>query len=129
MKYLGVDFGGKRVGIAVSDDTGKLAFPFCVINNDKNLLTEIKKMIDKEKVNQIVIGESKDFKNKPNEIMWKIEKFKKELTEKFGIKVFFEPEFMTSVQAKQIQGENEMHDASAAAIILQSYLDKNSGML
>jgi RNase H-fold protein (predicted Holliday junction resolvase) len=43
--------------------------------------------------------------------------------------VRLEPEFLTSVQAEKITGKNDMHDASAAAIILQSYLDKNLGML
>jgi RNase H-fold protein (predicted Holliday junction resolvase) len=56
--------------------------------------------------------------------MWKIQGFKKQL-ETIGFQVVFEPEFMTSVQASQITGENEMSDASAAALILQSYLDKN----
>ena len=45
------------------------------------------------------------------------------------LEIFFEPEFMTSAQAEQIQGKNDMHDASAATIILQSYLDKNLHML
>jgi RNase H-fold protein (predicted Holliday junction resolvase) len=43
-----------------------------------------------------------------------------------GFKVVFEPEFMTSVQASQITGENKMLDASAAAIILQSYLNREA---
>jgi RNase H-fold protein (predicted Holliday junction resolvase) len=69
------------------------------------------------------MGESRDYHGKINEIMWKIEGFKKQL-EAMGIKVVYEPEFMTSAQASQITGENAMLDASAAAIILQSYLDK-----
>jgi putative Holliday junction resolvase len=125
MKYLGIDFGSKRVGIAVSDDEGRMAFPYLVLQNN-NLLEEIEKIIKKEKIGEIVIGESKNFQGEPNKIMAEIEKFKKELEEKLKIKVWFEPEFMTSSQAKQITGENDMQDASAAAIILQSYLDKKS---
>ena len=111
---------------AVSDDTGKMAFPHSVILNSGKLLEEVQKIVDKEKVEAIVIGESKNFKGEPNKIMLAIENFKKELEERLKIKVWFEPEFMTSQQAKHIQGETGLHDASAATIILQSYLDKNN---
>jgi len=129
MKYLGIDFGSTRVGIAISDEEGKIAFPHSVLQNDKNLLEEVEKIIEKEKIDEVIIGESKNFKGEPNKIMVKIEKFKKILEEKTKLRVSLEPEFMTSAQAKQIQGKNKMHDASAAAIILQSYLDKNLHVL
>jgi putative holliday junction resolvase len=129
MKYLGIDFGIKRVGLSVSDETGKMAFPHSVILNNKKLLAEIGEIIKKEKVGSMVIGESKNFKGEPNKIMAEIVKFKKILEEVTKSPVFFEPEFMTSQQAEHLQGKNEMHDASAATIILQSYLDKNSHML
>jgi putative Holliday junction resolvase len=129
MKYLGIDFGSKRVGIAVSDEDGKLAFPHSVISNTGELLEKVLKILKEENIGEIVIGESKDFKNKPNKIMEKIEEFKALLEEKTKLKVSFELEFMTSSQAQQLQGKNQMHDASAAAIILQSFLDKNGSML
>lgn len=124
MKYLGIDFGAKRIGIALSDEEGRLAFPHSVISNTRDLVEEVSEVIEREKINEIVLGESKDYKGQPNKIMADIEKFKKELEERIGLKINFEPEFMTSSQAKLIQGENKMHDASAAALILQSYLDK-----
>jgi len=123
MKYLGIDFGGKRVGVAVSDENGKMAFPHSVVKNDEKLLAEIEKIIEKEKIGGVVIGESRNFKGEPNKIMAEIEKFKRTLEEKIKLPVYFEPEFMTSAQAERGLGKNEMHDASAAAIILQSYLD------
>jgi putative Holliday junction resolvase len=124
MRYLGIDFGEKRVGIAVSDEEGKFAFPQVVLANDKDLLKNIMGLCLKNSVATVVMGESKNFQGKINDIMWKIEGFKKQL-ELMGVKVVFEPEFLTSVQASQITGENEMLDASAAAIILQSYLNKS----
>jgi putative Holliday junction resolvase len=124
MRYLGIDFGEKRVGIALSDEGGKIAFPQAVLINDKDLLKNIVDLCMKNAVEAVVMGESRDYHGKINEIMWKIDGFRKQL-EALGIKVIFEPEFMTSVQASQITGENDMIDASAAAIILQSYLDKN----
>ncbi len=117
------------MGIAVSDERGRMAFPHSVILNDKKLLEKTEEIIKKEKIDKIIIGESKNFENQPNEIMKEIQKFKKTLEKKAKLEIFFEPEFMTSAQAEQIQGKNDMHDASAATIILQSYLDKNLHML
>jgi len=127
-KYLGIDFGSKRVGVAISDDGGEMAFPHSVVPNDEKLLETIEKIIKDEKIGQIVMGESKNYEGEPNKIMKEIEGFKKVL-EEANLKVFFEPEFLTSHQAQQFQGKNEMHDASAAAIILQSFLDHKSHMV
>lgn len=124
MRYLGIDFGEKRIGIALSDEEGKIAFPQAVLANNSDLLRNIVDLCMKNSVDIVVMGESRDFHGKINDIMWKIEGFRKQL-ETMGLKVIFEPEFLTSVQASRITGENEMLDASAAAIILQSYLDKN----
>jgi putative Holliday junction resolvase len=123
MKYLGVDFGEKRVGIALSDEDGKFAFPTAVLANDQDLMKHIVDLCMKNNVEMVVMGESRNFQGQINTIMWKIEGFKKQL-ETIGFKVVFEPEFMTSTQASQITGENKMLDASAAAIILQAYLNR-----
>lgn len=125
MRYLGIDFGEKRVGIAVSDEEGKFAFPNVVLANDQNLMKNIMDVCMKNTVEVVVMGESRDYQGQINNIMWKIQGFKKQL-ETIGFKVVYEPEFMTSVQASQVTGKNDMSDASAAAIILQSYLDKNN---
>jgi putative Holliday junction resolvase len=125
MRYLGIDFGEKRVGIALSDEDGKIAFPNVVLVNDGDLMKNIVDLCMKNAVEVVVMGESRDYKGQINSIMWKIEGFKKQL-EMIGFKVVFEPEFMTSVQASQITGENKMLDASAAAIILQAYLNREA---
>ena len=123
-KYLGIDFGSKRIGLAVSDELGNLAFPYRVLPNGADLIEKIMEIIRKENIKSVVMGESKDFKGEANKIMVEIDKFKKEFESKSKLTVIFEPEFLTSVQAEKIQGKNEMQDASAAAIILQSYLDR-----
>ena len=125
MRYLGIDFGEKRVGIAVSDEDGTIAFPTAVLINDSHLMKNIVDLCMKKAVEIVIMGESRNYQGQINPIMWKIEGFKKQL-ETIGFKVIYEPEFMTSVQASQIIGENKMLDASAAAIILQSYLDKKN---
>jgi len=140
MKYLGIDFGTKRIGLSVSDESGKLAFPHSVIANDKKLFEILEKVISEEEVSKIILGESKDFEGKPNSIMVEINKFVEDFKKVFSIPIIFEPEFLTSAQAEKNQNKalnrgilsrkkkegtkNEMLDASAATIILQSFLDR-----
>ncbi len=125
MKLLGIDYGAKRVGIAISDDGGSVAFAKSVLPAGRELVSEIQKICAEEKVQGIVIGESKDYSGAENPIMKEIHELKKEFEEKLKLPVYFEPELMTSVEAQRIQGQNEMNDASAAAIILQSYIERN----
>ena len=58
MKYIGIDFGTKRVGIAVSDDSATLARPFGVLKNGSDLVGDIEEIIAKEEIDSIVIGSS-----------------------------------------------------------------------
>ena len=123
MKYLGIDYGAKRIGIALSDPDGRMAFPRVVIDATKDPVTEIAELCKKEGVEKIVVGDSRDFDNKPNAIMKKIMPFSNALLLATGLPVDFILEAYSSQEAKRTQGENELHDASAASIILQSYLD------
>ena len=123
MKILGIDYGSKNIGIALSDERGEWAFPHSVVENNKKLVTEILKIAEENEVKEIVVGESRDFKGKANEIMAAAEDFA-EFYVAAGFVVHFEPEYLTSHQAHHIQGKTAMLDASAATIILQSFLDK-----
>lgn len=124
MKYLGIDYGTKRIGVALSDDGGALAFPYRVIDNTQAVFNELKAIIKERDVSGIVVGESLDYSGKPNSVMEDIRKFARILEEKTGIAIHYEPEFLTSAEARHIQGDSHTLDASAAAIILQSFLDK-----
>lgn len=125
MRLLGIDYGKKRVGIALSDDKGMMAFPKAVLPNDNFLIRDIKELIDGHGVETVVIGESKDFKMVDNPIMSQIKMFKDELARATGVAVVYEPELLTSHQAAHFQGKTDMIDASAASIILQSYIDRH----
>ena len=123
MKYLGIDYGNRRIGLALSDDTLSLAFPHKTLQNSKTVLQEVLDIIEKEQVTHVVIGESKDNDMKDNPIMERITQFKGQLEEK-GVKVELHPELYSSAQVMSIMGtENKAIDASAAAIILQNYLE------
>jgi len=126
MKYLGIDYGAKRIGIAITDDSGSMAFAKKVLPASPDLVLEIKKICDEEKIEGIVMGESKNFLGVDNPIMKQIYIFKSDLESFVKLPVYFEPELMTSMEAQHIQGDNDMNDASAAAIILNSFLSKKT---
>jgi len=128
MRLLGIDYGTKKIGLSTSDREGKMAFPFSVLDNPKS----IEKLSDlivalciKEGVGQIVIGHSLDYKNKTNPIVEETDKLIKTLGQKTEIPVFYQPEVLTTEEAKRLQGDVEKIDASAATLILQSFIDKN----
>ena len=133
MKYLGIDYGTKRIGIAVSDDTGTLAFPLTTIGASREALEQVVALAKENRVEKIVIGESKNFKNEPNEVMEDVEQFKKDISELTGLAVEYEPEFFSSAAAarqytpdgsRKANPSQEKLDAAAAALILQSFLDR-----
>ena len=125
-KFLGIDFGTKKIGIAVSDEGGNFALPKLVLQNDKNLMRNLEEIIKEENIREIVIGESINYKGKDNIIMSDIKDFVDILKNKFELTVSLEPEFLTSSQVRNTQGNGKMIDASAAALILQSFLDKRN---
>lgn len=142
-KFLGIDYGTKRIGLAISDENGSLAFPKQIISNDKNVLEKIEKMVREEGVGELVVGESLDSAGKKNLVSKDIDIFISKLKKVLSLPIHFQKEFMSSVEARR--GENlktailqtgahskvkksigEKVDAKAAAIILQRYLDRRS---
>jgi len=123
---MGVDYGGKRVGIALSDETGRFAYPYEVMKNGKTLAQRVSKVCEKERVGRVILGRSLDYKMKPNVVMSRIENFKNELEFVSGLEVIYEDEFLTTAEAERVLGRDGKTDAVAAAIILKSYIDKHS---
>jgi putative Holliday junction resolvase len=128
MRILGIDYGKKRVGVALSDEGAGFAFPETVLSSSKQVIDEIEKLALNRQVKTIVLGESKDLGGRENQVMEEILKLKGVL-ESRGFTVVLEPEYFSSVEAARFQGEKRGDDASAAAIILQRYLDKQKGAL
>jgi putative Holliday junction resolvase len=126
MKYLAIDYGKKKVGIATSDEGGEMAFPCMVIENNKMLLTEIRQLCKELKIGAIVMGESLDQNGKPNAIAKDARAFAVQLEDTLDLPLSFEKEWMTSVHARAMQEGKEIVDDSAAALILQRYLDKKN---
>lgn len=121
---MGIDFGTKKIGIAVTDEAGLMAFPHEVVPNDKKFMSYVESLIDKRGIKEIVIGHSLDNEGKANAVHKLVEEFMMDITLSLGIPVHLEPEQYSSQQAKQLQGRNEKTDASAAALILDSFITK-----
>jgi putative Holliday junction resolvase len=123
MRILGVDYGTKRIGIAMTDEGAQMAFPKLVLQNDSKLVENFKKIITENEIKTVVLGESKDFKMVDNEIMKEILDFRDVLEKELNVDVVMYSEIYSSAQAEFFQGKTDLLDASAAAIILQSYLE------
>jgi len=139
MRYLGIDYGSKRVGMALSDERGMMAFPSIVVPNNMQLVAVISALCTAENITAIVIGESHDLSGKANKIMGSIEEFKRNVEAELELPIYFQAEFMTTIEARGRQGKESNTarktkkisdsgpaDASAAALILQRYLDKKN---
>ena len=122
MRILGIDYGTKRVGLALTDDQGMMAFPHSVIPNDTQLVKTIEKLIEKEGVGQVVIGHSLDREGVANPVHAKVEELMLDLTLATGTPIELQPEQYTTQEAIRFQGRTEKTDASAATIILNAYL-------
>ena len=138
-RVVGIDFGSKRIGVAMSDELGLLAFPLTVISGfgvsggaDQADQKDIKKIQAEEEILEIlrgkdikivIIGHSVNLKGEDNAIM-EDAKYLGDRLRLQNFDVIYEPEMFSTVQARRFQSENKQVDASAAAIILQSYLDR-----
>jgi len=122
MRYLGIDFGHKKIGLALSDEQGNFVYPYSVIPTI-GAMEAIAQICAKEKVGEIVAGDTKDLKGEDNSVSELAGKFLTELKEKTGLNINLQTEVFSTREAERTVGDDEMRDARAAAIILQSYLD------
>lgn len=124
MRLMGIDYGEKRIGIAVSDQNGRFALPYGVLENKKGVILKIKEICRKKDVGKVIIGLPLDFKNMPTHATKGARDLKNKLEKEIDIDIFFEKEFLTTKEAERIQGKIKKIDASAAALILKSYIER-----
>lgn len=126
MRYLGVDYGTKRIGIAVSDANGGFAFPRETIPNDATAIDRLARLAKEESIQEIVLGDARAVSGAANPITDEAEAFGKRLEHYMQLPVNTIWEAWSSVEAARFAPKGKEHDDSAAAaIILQRYLDKN----
>ncbi|MBP9018902.1 MAG: Holliday junction resolvase RuvX [Bacteroidales bacterium] len=134
-RIIGIDYGKKRVGVAVSDPLGIFASPLDTVPS-AGIIDFLKSYMTKEKVVLIVVGYPLNMNNKPSEAAAYVDQFLNRLRKQFpSLPVKLEDERFTSQLAFQAMidgGVKKMDrrvkgnvDKISAAIILQSYLDRN----
>lgn len=133
-KLLGIDYGTKRVGLAITDDLQIIASPLETIETSK-IIDHLEKLLSKEPIEAIVLGEPKYLDGNISDTTKKVYKFKTEIEKKFpNIPIHLEDEMFTSkmaaesmiasgVKKKKRQDKGNL-DKVSAALILKSYMDK-----
>ena len=136
MRILGLDYGSKTVGVAVSDPLGLTAQRLDTIwlkqeNKLRQTLARIKELVDEYQAEQIVLGYPKNMNNTVGERAEKALEFKEMLEKRTGLPVIMWDERLTTVEADRtlmeagVRRENRKQylDGLAAVFILQGYLD------
>ncbi len=145
MRLLGIDYGTKRIGVALSDERGEFALPHSVIPNCPSLkcagdaAARIGKICAEQGVKKIILGESLDYAARPNPVMKKIKEFKNILEKETGLPVVCQSEAMTTAESLRLPGLSsprgrvarkrkggiiKKNDASAAALILRGFIER-----
>ena len=122
-RYLGIDWGEKRIGLALGDSENKIATPFKVVSS----LEDILEIIKDERINIVVIGLPFPMHNKKEKIQKEFLEFLDLLKKRIDLPIKTIDERLSSKQADKLSGNKKTKapkDAIAAMLILQTYLDK-----
>ncbi|HTK83245.1 MAG TPA: Holliday junction resolvase RuvX [Bacteroidota bacterium] len=132
-RILGIDFGTRRIGVAVSDPTGTIASGVAVIANSSVMFTELKRLAEQYDVKTIVVGMPFNLKGERGAKALEVEEFMRGLRDATGCDIVEWDERFTSQSAqetmramgmkKKQRQEKSRVDLMASALILQGYLD------
>jgi len=135
-RILAIDYGRKRMGVAVSDGLGITAqmLPTLVIKSMKDALNRLKKLAEEYDFEEIVLGLPLDMYGRSGEMAEEVKKFGASVNNATGIKIEFFDERFTSKQAEKamhqmgekIGKKKAKIDSLSAVFLLQSYLDYKS---
>jgi len=133
MRFLGIDFGERRIGLAISDEEARVSTPLTTITrvSDSQAIEEILTVVDREGIEQLVLGEPRRLDGSRGAAAERVGSFRRKLAESTGMTVLMVDEALTSHEAaarmRAMGGSSRRHlDAVAAQIILQEALDELS---
>jgi len=129
LKILAIDYGTKRVGVAIGDSELKIAKPLCVLKNDKHVLNHIKRLVKEYSIERIVIGNPLKPSGGKSKMSEKVEAFADDLrSEMREVDIILWDERYTSEETKEyLKGlspkkKRELKDKISAFIILRDYM-------
>lgn len=136
MRVIGLDYGSKTVGVALSDELMLTAQPLTTIHRDRptklrQTLAQIEQIIEQYDADRIVVGWPKKLDNEEGERCEKTKEFGDMLENRTGLEIIYQDERLTTAQADGVleQGgirkdkRKQYIDKMAASLILQNYLD------
>ncbi|HEY0514338.1 MAG TPA: Holliday junction resolvase RuvX [Thermoanaerobaculia bacterium] len=136
VRSLGIDFGEKRIGLAISDPDGRLAVPLTTLErrNDRSALRQIAEIARREGVGRLILGEPVDLYGNRGPVAERVRRFGARLTAMTGLPLELVDEALTSVEAARrlrqagidARRETGRLDAVAAQILLQDALDRGT---
>ena len=130
--FLAIDYGEKRVGLAIGHSIARIANPYKTIANDDSVLDKIVEVIQSERIIGIVVGLPRNMDGSSGFQADKCKEFAKKLAEKFDKTIVFQEETLSSVEAKKVYSEKIISDfgidAAAAAVILDRFLDNRGSI-
>ena len=138
-KTMGLDFGLKRIGIAVSDALGISANPLKVLERKsiKDDIQALLSVIAENRIDRIVVGMPFNMDGSEGGMAEEVREFSDKLREASGKEPVFFDERLTTMQAERLLTEEadmsrekrkDVRDKVAAAILLQAYLDSSGGI-
>jgi putative Holliday junction resolvase len=128
MKYLGIDYGEKKIGLAIADSETKIASPYKILINSKDISSKISEICYKEDIDKIIIGLPLTLKNSTSKQTKIVLNFIDKLKKIIDLPIIEQDERLSSGYAKELIKQmktKHLDDDVAAMIILQSYLDEN----
>ncbi len=133
MRYLCLDLGRRRIGVATSDETALIATPFGVIyvRTQEQVFREVARLVKEQEVGGVVIGLPLQLNGQEGIESGRARDFASDLEKYIDVPIAFMDERLTSVEADRLMLEAGYKrdkrraniDATAAALILQAYLD------
>lgn len=124
MKLLGIDYGTKRIGLAVSDESFTLARELNILS-PKEFFDQINSLVAEHEVSGIVLGLPLNMDGQDSDKTREARAFASQLEGLVKVPVHMMDERLSSVMAEALPGGRANTDSLAAQIILQNYLDKN----
>lgn len=125
---LAIDYGEKRIGLAIADEENKIPLPFKILENksEEFVLSELKKIILEKKIGQFVVGLPFSLSGKEGRKAGEVREFIKKL-QTLGIPIKIIDERFSSRLADALGGEDSKNrDIGAAMVILEDYLSRQS---
>lgn len=120
---LGIDYGSKRIGLAIADKQLKVVKPLAIIANDSNTLLNLGKYCEANSVEQVVVGLPRNMQGEETAQSQEARNFAGRISESLGLPVDLQDESLTTIEAINNAGKKTIHpDSFAAAVILRDYL-------